>query len=55
MENYLVKNKIGIKNLPNAIDWHFAGNWSHIFRHVSPYKKILEQNGINQEITWKEL
>ncbi len=39
MENYLVKNKIGIKNLPNAIDWHFAGNWSHIFRHVSPYKK----------------
>ena len=38
MENYLVKNKIGIKNLPNAIDWHLR-NWSHIFRHVSPYKK----------------
>ena len=52
MENYLVKNKIGNKNLPNAIDG-ILQEIGHIFLGVSP-QKILEQNGINQEITWKE-
>ena len=27
----LKKNKIGTKNLPGALKWHFAGNWKHIF------------------------
>ena len=33
------KNNINTKNLPDAINWHFAGNWEHIFKNVSKYKK----------------
>ena len=32
------KNNINTKNLPDAINWHFAGNWEHIFKNVSKYK-----------------
>lgn len=39
MEKYLTKNKIDTKNLPDAIDWHFAGNWGHIFKDIKLYKK----------------
>ena len=39
MEKYLTKNKIDTKNLPDAIDWHFAGNWEHIFKDIKLYKK----------------
>lgn len=28
---------IGTKNLPDAIDWHFAGTWEHIFKEVPEY------------------
>ena len=28
------------KNLPDAINWHYAGTWSHIFKG---YKKNLEE------------
>jgi 8-amino-3,8-dideoxy-alpha-D-manno-octulosonate transaminase len=35
----LEKNKIGTKNLPDSINWHFAGNWEHIFKYVNKYKK----------------
>ena len=27
----------GTKNLPDAINWHFAGTWDHIFRHYDRY------------------
>ena len=27
----------GTKNLPDAINWHFAGTWDHIFRHYRKY------------------
>ena len=30
----LSKNNFETKNLPDAINWHFAGNWEHIFRDV---------------------
>ena len=36
---YLNKNSFSTKNLPDAVDWHFAGKWGHIFKHVSLYKK----------------
>ena len=35
----LKKYSITTKNLPDAINWHFAGTWGHIFKHVSRYKK----------------
>jgi len=36
-----------IKNLPNAIDWHFAGTWRHMFAKKGRYKK-------NWKIKWKK-
>ncbi|NPE27396.1 DegT/DnrJ/EryC1/StrS family aminotransferase [Methanococcoides sp. SA1] len=39
----LSKIGIGTKNLPDAIDWHFAGTWKHIFGNYPEYKdKKLE-------------
>lgn len=35
----LSKNNFETKNLPDAINWHFAGNWEHIFRDVGRYKR----------------
>lgn len=29
---------IGTKNLPDAINWHFAGTWEHIFKEVPYYQ-----------------
>jgi 8-amino-3,8-dideoxy-alpha-D-manno-octulosonate transaminase len=29
---------VGTKNLPDAIDWHYAGTWSHIFQDYPEYK-----------------
>lgn len=35
---------IGTKNLPDAINWHFAGTWTHIFYNYPEYDgKDLEQ------------
>ncbi|MBF0385929.1 MAG: DegT/DnrJ/EryC1/StrS family aminotransferase, partial [Candidatus Omnitrophica bacterium] len=31
---------LGTKNLPDAINWHYAGTWDHIFKG---YKKNLEE------------
>ncbi|MBS3912901.1 MAG: DegT/DnrJ/EryC1/StrS family aminotransferase [Bacteroidetes bacterium] len=28
----------GTKNVPDAIDWHFAGTWNHMFDNVPAYK-----------------
>lgn len=41
----LAKNKIGTKNLPDSLDWHFTGNWRHIFKNVKKYRK-------NYKSTW---
>ena len=38
------KNNINTKNLPDAINWHFAGNWEHIFKNVSKYKNNFKFN-----------
>jgi 8-amino-3,8-dideoxy-alpha-D-manno-octulosonate transaminase len=36
----LLKEKgMGTKNLPDALNWHFAGTWSHIFPDVSLWPK----------------
>lgn len=29
---------LGTKNLPDAINWHFAGTWDHIFSRYDQYK-----------------
>lgn len=29
---------LGTKNLPDAINWHFAGTWNHIFSQYDEYK-----------------
>ena len=26
------------KNVPDAIDWHFAGTWNHMFKNVPAYR-----------------
>ena len=28
------------KNLPDALDWHFAGKWNHMFNDVLRYRKV---------------
>ena len=38
------KKGYGIKNLPNAIDWHFAGKWKHMLK--KPHKKNNNWNKI---------
>lgn len=41
---FLSKAGLGTKNLPDAIDWHFAGTWTHIFYNYPEYKeKNLEK------------
>lgn len=30
---------LGTKNVPDAIDWHFAGTWEHMFKHHKIYGK----------------
>ncbi|MBD3249374.1 aminotransferase class V-fold PLP-dependent enzyme [Candidatus Woesearchaeota archaeon] len=44
----LKENGFGTKNLPDAIDWHYAGTWTHIF-NVYP-----EYEGKNLEEIWKQ-
>ena len=41
----LLKEKgLGTKNVPDAIDWHFAGTWAQIFHDFDEYKgKELSQ------------
>ncbi|MFH1846201.1 MAG: DegT/DnrJ/EryC1/StrS family aminotransferase [Candidatus Omnitrophota bacterium] len=41
---YLVEKGFGTKNLPDALDWHFAGTWNHIYDDYPEYKgKDLEE------------
>jgi 8-amino-3,8-dideoxy-alpha-D-manno-octulosonate transaminase len=39
----MTENGLGTKNVPDAIDWHFAGTWHHIFRHYGMTKEMLER------------
>jgi 8-amino-3,8-dideoxy-alpha-D-manno-octulosonate transaminase len=54
-ENEVLANKFvelyklagyGTKNIPDAIDWHFAGTWNHMFADVPAYKD-------SWKTTWK--
>lgn len=44
---FLKRNSIDTKNIPDALNWHFAGKWGHIFKHVSKYRK-------NYKTEWKK-
>jgi len=37
------KQSIGTKNVPDAIEWHFARHWEHIFTHYGMSKEELEE------------
>ena len=39
----MVKNKINTKNLPDAIEWHFAKHWIHILKKYNISKKKLNK------------
>jgi 8-amino-3,8-dideoxy-alpha-D-manno-octulosonate transaminase len=40
----LAVSGFGTKNLPDAIDWHYAGTWTHIFQDDPEYRgRDLEQ------------
>ena len=39
----LIKNYIGTKILPEAITWHFAGDWEHI-KEIYKFKKKLKKS-----------
>lgn len=34
----LTEKGFGTKNLPDAINWHFAGTWDHMLKHYPRYK-----------------
>jgi 8-amino-3,8-dideoxy-alpha-D-manno-octulosonate transaminase len=34
----LKKESIGTKNIPDALKWHFAGYWEHMFKEHPEYK-----------------
>ncbi len=44
----LAERGMGTKNLPDAIDWHYAGTWTHIFGDYPEYK------GEDLEDIWKQ-
>ena len=35
---FLSKEKIDTKILPSAMNWHFAGNWSHMMKLLPPFR-----------------
>jgi len=45
---FLSKAGLGTKNLPDAIDWHYAGTWTHIFYNYPEYI------GKNLEKIWSQ-
>ena len=44
----LVGKGLGTKNLPDALDWHFAGTWKHIYYDYPEYK------GKDLEAVWNQ-
>lgn len=45
----LKANGLGTKNLPDAINWHYAGTWTQIFNEALGYKK-----DVNLEDVWPQ-
>ena len=37
----IIKHKIATKNIPDALEWHFAKYWDHIFKNLRISKKKL--------------
>jgi 8-amino-3,8-dideoxy-alpha-D-manno-octulosonate transaminase len=35
----LARSKVDTKILPSAMNWHFAGNWTHMISLLPPYRK----------------
>ncbi len=46
----LKKNSIGTKNLPDAIRWHCAFYWKHIFKKKELYKQLKTKEILNNAI-----
>lgn len=44
----MTANGVGTKNLPDAINWHYAGTWTHIFNAFPEFKNQ------NLEQVWKQ-
>lgn len=44
----LKEKGLGTKNLPDAIDWHYAGTWTHMFSDHPEYK------GMDLEKLWSQ-
>ena len=44
----LAKKGVGTKNLPDAINWHYAGTWTQVFGKFPQYK------GKNLEKVWQQ-
>lgn len=44
----LARQGVGFKNLPGAVDWHFAGTWDHLFRGHPLY------GGVPASTLWPE-
>jgi 8-amino-3,8-dideoxy-alpha-D-manno-octulosonate transaminase len=46
------KKGFGTKNLPDAINWHFAGTWDHILRHYDRYagKDLIKLFGRSDDL-----
>jgi 8-amino-3,8-dideoxy-alpha-D-manno-octulosonate transaminase len=38
VNQFLAKEKIDTKILPSAMNWHFAGNWSHMIKLLPPFR-----------------
>ena len=39
----MARNKLKTKNLPDAIEWHFAKHWIHVFKKFKINKKELNK------------
>ena len=42
LSQYMEKEGLGTKILPEAFDWHYAGSWNHIFNNIEHYQNELE-------------
>ena len=40
--NRMAKEGLGTKNIPDALMWHFAGNWGHIYRQYGFYENTYK-------------
>tara|TARA_Y100000590_G_scaffold470247_1_gene663057 strand:+ start:2398 stop:3555 length:1158 start_codon:yes stop_codon:yes gene_type:complete len=40
LSQYMEKEGLGTKILPEAFDWHYAGSWNHIFNNIEYYQNM---------------